>query len=273
MGPNAGDQPKLPIPRVRNLIAVGSGKGGVGKTTVSVNLALALSKLGHRAGLLDADVYGPNVPLMMGIRDAPKAIGERIQPLEQHGIQLMSMGFLNPGDKPLIWRGPMLNSVIQQFLRGVDWADLEYLVIDLPPGTGDVQLTLIQTAPVTGAIIVTTPSEVSLEDARKAVLMFQQVRVNVLGVVENMSYMVIPGTSQKIDVFGQGGGKRTAQAMNVPFLGELPLDPAIRIGGDTGKPVMLEGGDRADAFTMVAERVIEALQQSGSKAPSITITD
>ncbi len=273
MGPNAGDQPKLPIPRVRNLIAVGSGKGGVGKTTVSVNLALALSKLGHRAGLLDADVYGPNVPLMMGIRDAPKAIGERIQPLEQHGIQLMSMGFLNPGDKPLIWRGPMLNSVIQQFLRGVDWADLEYLVIDLPPGTGDVQLTLIQTAPVTGAIIVTTPSEVSLEDARKAVLMFQQVRVNVLGVVENMSYMVIPGTSQKIDVFGQGGGKRTAQAMNVPFLGELPLDPAIRIGGDTGKPVMLEGGDRADAFTMVAERVIEALEQSGSKAPSITITD
>jgi ATP-binding protein involved in chromosome partitioning len=275
MGPNMpGEQPKLPIPGVRNLIAVGSGKGGVGKTTVSVNLALALSKLGHRTGLLDADVYGPNVPLMMGIREAPRAAGDRIKPLEQHGIQLMSMGFLNPGDKPLIWRGPMLNSVIQQFLRGVDWADLEYLVIDLPPGTGDVQLTLIQTAPVTGAIIVTTPSEVSLEDARKAVLMFQQVRVNVLGIVENMSYMIVPGTSQKVDVFGEGGGKRTAQAMNVPFLGELPLDPSIRIGGDTGKPVMLADDSRWDGFTLIAERVIEELQQgAGSKGPSISITE
>src|SRR5919112_3807666 len=239
MGPQmgGGEQPKLPIDGVRSLIAVGSGKGGVGKTTVSVNLAIALAQLGHKIGLLDADVYGPNVPLMMGIRDVPAAKGDRIQPLEQHGVRLMSMGFLNPGDKPLIWRGPMLNSVIQQFLRGVDWADLEYLVIDLPPGTGDVQLTLIQTAPVTGAIIVTTPSEVSLEDARKAVLMFQQVRVPVLGIVENMSYMIVPQTRQRIDVFGEGGGRRTAEAMKVPFLGELPLDPKIRIGGDSGRPV------------------------------------
>jgi ATP-binding protein involved in chromosome partitioning len=275
MGPKTpGEQPKLPIPGVRNLIAVGSGKGGVGKTTVSVNLALALSKLGHRTGLLDADVYGPNVPLMMGIREAPRAAGDRIQPLEQHGIQLMSMGFLNPGDKPLIWRGPMLNSVVQQFLRGVNWNDLEYLVIDLPPGTGDVQLTLIQTAPVTGAIIVTTPSEVSLEDARKAVLMFQQVRVDVLGIVENMSYMIVPGTSQRIDVFGEGGGKRTAEAMSVPFLGEVPLDPEIRIGGDTGKPIMLSGDSRSVAFTDIAERVTGALQESGgSKGPSISIVD
>jgi ATP-binding protein involved in chromosome partitioning len=275
MGPNTpGEQPKLPIPGVRNLIAVGSGKGGVGKTTVSVNLALTLSKLGHRTGLLDADVYGPNVPLMMGIREAPRAAGDRIQPLEQHGIQLMSMGFLNPGDKPLIWRGPMLNSVVQQFLRGVNWNDLEYLVIDLPPGTGDVQLTLIQTAPVTGAIIVTTPSEVSLEDARKAVLMFQQVRVDVLGIVENMSYMIVPGTSQRIDVFGEGGGKRTAEAMNVPFLGELPLDPDIRIGGDTGKPIMLAGDSRAQGFTNIAQRVVDSLQQGGgSKGPSISIVD
>jgi ATP-binding protein involved in chromosome partitioning len=184
------------------------------------------------------------------------------------------MGFLNPGDKPLIWRGPMLNSVVQQFLRGVNWNDLEYLVIDLPPGTGDVQLTLIQTAPVTGAIIVTTPSEVSLEDARKAVLMFQQVRVDVLGIVENMSYMIVPGTSQRIDVFGEGGGKRTAEAMSVPFLGEVPLDPDIRIGGDTGKPIMLAGDGRSVAFIDIAERVTQSLQESGgSKGPSISIVD
>jgi ATP-binding protein involved in chromosome partitioning len=275
MGPsNAGEQPKLPIPGVRYLIAVGSGKGGVGKTTLSVNLALSLARLGHRTGLLDADVYGPNVPLMMGTREAPRAAGDRIRPLEQHGIQLMSMGFLNPGDKPLIWRGPMLNSVIQQFLRGVDWADLEYLVIDLPPGTGDVQLTLIQTAPVTGAIIVTTPSEVSLEDARKAVLMFQQVRVDVLGIVENMSYMVVPGGSQRIDVFGQGGGKRTAEAMNVPYLGQLPLDPEIRIGGDSGKPVALLDDARSAGFADIARQVVSRIESGqGSKGPSFSISD
>src|SRR3954464_3459070 len=238
MGPQAPpEQPKLPIPGVENIIAVGSGKGGVGKSTVAVNLAISLSKLGHKVGLLDADVYGPNVPLMMGVRQTPHAIGQRIQPLEAHGIKLMSMGFLNPGDKPLVWRGPMLNSVVQQFLRGVNWGELEYLIIDLPPGTGDVQLTLIQTAPVTGAVIVTTPSEVSLEDARKAVLMFQQVRVPVLGIVENMSYMIAPKSKERIDVFGEGGGKRTAEAMNVPFLGELPLDPQVRVGGDGGRPI------------------------------------
>ena len=158
MSPGQQAQPKLPIPGVKNLIAVGSGKGGVGKTTVSVNLAIALAHLGHNTGLLDADVYGPNVPLMMGTSATPSAIGERIQPLENYGVKLMSMGFLNPGDKPLVWRGPMLHSVIQQFIRGVDWGELDYLIIDLPPGTGDVQLSLIQTAPVTGAIVVTTPS-------------------------------------------------------------------------------------------------------------------
>lgn len=271
-----GEQPKLPIPGVRNLIAVGSGKGGVGKTTVSVNIAIALAQLGNKTALLDADVYGPNVPLMMGIRDTPTAAGDRIQPLEQHGIRLMSMGFLNPGDKPLIWRGPMLNSVIQQFLRGVDWGEVDYLVIDLPPGTGDVQLSLIQTAPVTGAIIVTTPSEVSLEDARKAVLMFRQVRVDVLGVVENMSYMIVPGSTQRIDVFGQGGGKRTAEAMGVPFLGEIALDPAIRIGGDSGRPVALRGASdpQAAAFFQIAEHVTEALQSTaGSRGPTISISE
>jgi ATP-binding protein involved in chromosome partitioning len=276
MGPNmSGEQPKLPIPGVRKLIAVGSGKGGVGKTTVSVNLAIALSQLGHKTGLLDADVYGPNVPLMMGIRDAPSANGDRIVPLNQYGLEVMSMGFLNPGDKPLIWRGPMLNSVIQQFLRGVQWGNLDYLVIDLPPGTGDVQLTLIQTAPVSGAIIVTTPSEVSLEDARKAVQMFRQVRVNVLGIVENMSYMVVPGTSQRIDVFGQGGGKRTAEAMSVPFLGELPLDPDIRIGGDTGRPIMLRGEQdpQAAAVLAMAARLVKAVEEPGPAGPSISISE
>ena len=277
MGPNiAGEQPKLPIPGVRNLIAVGSGKGGVGKTTVAVNLALALAHLGFKTGLLDADVYGPNVPLMMGIRDQPQASGERIRPLEQYGLKLMSMGFLNPGDKPLVWRGPMLNSVIQQFLRGVDWGDLDYLVIDLPPGTGDVQLTLIQTAPVTGAIIVTTPSEVSLEDARKAVLMFKQVRVPVLGIVENMSYMIAPISKERIDVFGQGGGKRTAAVMGVPFLAELPLDPLVRIGGDSGRPIMLNGeaDSNAAGFIQLAKTMIDGLAASGGpKGPSITIED
>lgn len=277
MGPNMGaEQPKLPIAGVRSLIAVGSGKGGVGKTTLSVNLAIALSQLGHKTGLLDADVYGPNVPLMMGIRDTPAAVGDRIRPLQQYGINTMSMGFLNPGDKPLIWRGPMLNSVIQQFLRNVDWGELDFLVIDLPPGTGDVQLSLIQTAPVTGAVIVTTPSEVSLEDARKAVQMFRQVRVEVLGLVENMSYMVVPGTDQRIDVFGQGGGRRTAEAMAIPFLGELPLDPGVRIGGDTGRPVALKGpaDQQAAAFYQIAQGVAEAATRAaGTKKASITISD
>src|ERR1700723_792951 len=177
--------PKTPIAGVRNIVAVGSGKGGVGKTTVSVNLALPLPRLGRRVGLLDADVYGPNVPLMFGISHAPSAIGERIQPVENYGVKLMSMGFLNPGDKPLIWRGPMLHSAIQQFLRNVDWGQLDYLIIDLPPGTGDVALSLAQTTPITGAIVVTTPSEVSLEDARKAVNMFHQGRIPLLGRIEN----------------------------------------------------------------------------------------
>src|SRR5277367_3122867 len=233
-------QPKLPIRGVKNLIAIGSGKGGVGKTTVSVNLAIALARQGLSIGLMDADVYGPNVPLMMGINQTPIAIGERIQPLQSHGVKLMSMGFLNPGDKPLVWRGPMLHSVIQQFLRGVDWGDLDYLVIDLPPGTGDVQLTLLQTAPVTGAIVVTTPSAVSLEDARKAVHMFEQGKVSILGIVENMSYFKCPHCNDRIDLFGQGGGKSTAEAMGVHFLGELPVDPRVRIGGDTGAPIALK---------------------------------
>jgi len=274
MSPSQPQQPKLPIPGVSNLTAVGSGKGGVGKTTVAVNLAIALSRMGHQVGLLDADVYGPNVPLMMGTNQTPAAIGERIQPLDKYGVKLMSMGFLSPGDKPLVWRGPMLHSVIQQFLRGVDWGQLDYLVIDLPPGTGDVQLSLIQTAPVTGAVIVTTPSDVSLEDARKAVKMFQQVHVPILGIVENMSYLQCPHCSERIDVFSTGGGRRTAVDMGIDFLGALPLDPVVRIGGDTGSPVALAGPDDArakgfyDVAEMVKRRAGEAASQSG---PTITI--
>src|SRR6266851_2517360 len=256
---------RQPIPGVKNLVAIASGKGGVGKTTVAVNLAVALAKLAHQVGLLDADVYGPNVPLMMGINQTPMAQGERIQPLRNFGVKLMSMGFLNPGDKPLIWRGPMLHSVIQQFLRGVDWGELDHLVIDLPPGTGDVQLTLIQTAPITGAIVVTTPSAVSLEDARKAVHMFAQVRVEILGIVENMSYLIVPGTDQKLDVFGSGAGKRTAESMGINFLGEIALDPEVRIGGDTGQPVAMrnEGDPRADAFLQLARNMIARLDSIG----------
>ena len=275
MGPHApGQQPKLPIPGVKNIVAIGSGKGGVGKTTVAVNLAISMAKLGYAVGLLDADVYGPNVPLMLGARATPHAIGQRIQPLEAHGLRIMSMGFLNPGDKPLIWRGPMLNSVIQQFLRNVDWGELDYLIIDLPPGTGDVQLTLIQTTPLTGAIVVTTPSDVALEDARKAVHMFEQVREQVLGIVENMSYLEHNG--ERIYVFGKGGGARTAELLHVPLLAEIPLDPKTREGGDTGKPIatLKEPNAQAALFEQLARTVVEKAEASKQKArPTITIAD
>lgn len=264
----------MPIPGVRHLIAVGSGKGGVGKTTVSVNLAISLAKLGKKVGLLDADVYGPNVPLMMGTREQPHGNAENIIPVESFGVKLMSMGFLNPGDKPLVWRGPMLHSVIQQFLRNVQWGELDYLVIDLPPGTGDVALSLIQTAPLSGAIVVTTPSEVSLEDARKAINMFSQVRVPILGMVENMSYLITP-SGEKIDVFGQGGGKRTAERMGFPLLAELALDPDVRIGGDSGAPVASRGpGDtHAAPFVSLAQRVETRCRETQSAGPKITVED
>jgi ATP-binding protein involved in chromosome partitioning len=244
-------QDKAPIPGVKNLIAVASGKGGVGKTTVAVNLAIALKNLGAAVGLMDADVYGPNVPVMLGTTEQPKALDQHtIIPVQAYGLKTISMGLLNPGDKPLIWRGPMLHSVMQQFLRNVRWGQLDYLIVDLPPGTGDVQLSLIQSVAVSGAVIVTTPSIVALADVRKAVEMFRQVNVEILGVVENMSYFACPHCAGRIDVFGHGEGARMAQTFGVPFLGEIEIDPQIRIGGDTGKPVASLGEGAKSIYAM-----------------------
>ena len=267
---------RYPIPGVKNLVAIASGKGGVGKTTVAVNLALALAKLGHKVGLLDADVYGPNVPIMLGTQEEPRATPEkRIYPVETQGIRMISMGLLNPGDKPMIWRGPMLHSIITQFLRSVIWGELDYLLIDLPPGTGDVQLTLIQTVAVTGAVVVTTPSTVALADVRKAIEMFRQVNVEVLGVVENMSTFTCPHCDKPIDIFGHGEGAKTAREYGVPVLGEIEIDPRIRIGGDTGKPVAAQGKDSAVAKSLygVAHAVTARLAElvTTTQGPTVTI--
>src|ERR1700761_7017616 len=279
MPPGVGpmQQPeRQPIPGVKNLVAVASGKGGVGKTTIAVNLALALAKLGFKVGLLDADVYGPNVPIMLGSHAEPQATEDkRIIPVVAQGIKMISMGLLNPGDKPMIWRGPMLHSVITQFLRSVIWGELDYLLIDLPPGTGDVQLTLIQTVAVTGAVVVTTPSTVALADVRKAIEMFRQVNVEVLGVVENMSTFACPHCGKSVDIFGHGDGATTAREYGVPLLGEIEIDPRIRVGGDTGKPVASLGEDAAPARSLyaVAQAVTNRLAELGSstQGPQVTI--
>jgi ATP-binding protein involved in chromosome partitioning len=272
MPPRPGQAPPAPqpLPGVGAIVAVGSGKGGVGKTTLAVNLALALSKLGHKTGLLDADVYGPNVPLMLGTSAQPRVLGEnRIEPLSVHGIKVISVGLLNPGDKPLIWRGPMLHSIIRQFLGQVEWGTLDYLVVDLPPGTGDVALSLIQTVPLTAAIVVSTPSDVSLQDARKAIEMFRQMKVDIAGMVENMSYFVCPHCNHEIDIFSRGGAEKTARQFGVDFLGSIQLDPEIRRSGDQGKPAVLEGEDspHAKALFDCARRVAERVEEIKSAAP------
>jgi ATP-binding protein involved in chromosome partitioning len=267
--PGAGMEKKPTIEGVKNLVAVASGKGGVGKTTVAVNLAIALKTLGAKVGLMDADVYGPNVPVMMGTDEQPRAVNEKtIIPVEAYGVKMISMGLLNPGDKPLVWRGPMLHSVIQQFLRSVQWGELDYLLIDLPPGTGDVQLSLIQNVSVTGAVVVTTPSLVALADVRKAIEMFRQVNVEILGVVENMSYFNCPHCDGRIDVFGHGEGQHMAKNFGVPFLGEIEIDPQIRIGGDTGKPAASHGEDAPGAKSLyaVARNVMARLEEVNSAA-------
>ena len=263
--PQQQQQPaRQPIPGVKNLVAIASGKGGVGKTTVAVNLALALLKLGHKVGLLDADVYGPNVPIKLRTTQEPLDTYDKHNiPVQAQGLKMISMGLLNPGDKPMIWRGPMLHSVITQFLRSVEWGELDYLIIDLPPGTGDVQLTLIQTVAVTGAVVVTTPSAVALADVRKAIEMFRQVNVEVLGVVENMSTFACPHCGQPVDIFGHGEGAKTAIAYGVPVLGEIEIDPRIRVGGDTGKPVAAlgESTPAAQSLYKVARAVAGRLEE------------
>jgi len=276
--PSHPSQPQPPkpqsLPGVEAIVAVGSGKGGVGKTTLAVNLALALVKLGHKVGLLDADVYGPNVPLMLGTSAQPKVLApDRIQPLEIHGLKVISVGFLNPGDKPLIWRGPMLHSIIRQFLGSVEWGQLDYLIVDLPPGTGDVALSLIQTVPLTGAIVVSTPSDVSLQDGRKAIEMFRQMKVDIVGMVENMSYFVCPHCHHEIDIFSRGGAERTAREFGVAFLGSIQLDPEIRRSGDQGKPSVLEGESSPQAKSLFdfARRVIARVEEIKATTPESVI--
>ncbi len=257
-------QAPMPLPGVSKIIAVGSGKGGVGKTTVAVNLAIALARMGNKVGLIDADIYGPNIPLMMGSSQQPR-VDERnqIQPNVAHGVKTISIGYISPGDKPLVMRGPMLHQIIRQFLQQVEWGELDYLIVDLPPGTGDVVISLVQTVPLTGAVVVSTPSDVSLQDARKALEMFAQVNVEVLGIVENMSHFTCPHCSQIIDIFSKGGAERTAAQFGLAFLGAVELVPAIREGGDRGLPVALAGPDDADAaqFYAIARQVAERADQ------------
>lgn len=256
----------LEVP-VKNAIAVASGKGGVGKSTVAVNLAVSLAKSGARVGLLDADIYGPNVPTMMGVDSLPPAIEKKLVPAEAYGVQIMSIGFLVKPGQPLIWRGPMLHSAIRQFLTDVAWDELDYLVIDLPPGTGDAQLSLAQSLPLSGGLIVTLPQQVSLDDALRGLEMFRQLNIPILGVVENMSYLELPDGT-RVDVFGTGGGERLAQATGVPFIGAVPMDPTVRQGGDAGKPIVISSPDSAAARALVkiagdvaAKVSIAALQQ------------
>ncbi len=251
------------LPGVKNTIAVASGKGGVGKSTVAVNLAVALALDGAMVGLVDADIYGPSIPLMLGANDRPKVYqaenSVKIVPLENYGIKFMSIGLLVDEKDPIIWRGPMASGAIKQFMTDVDWGELDYLIFDLPPGTGDIQLTLVQTIPLTGAVIVTTPQEVSLIDARKALKMFERVNVPVLGVVENMSYFIAPDTGKKYDIFGVGGGEKICNELNVNLLGGIPIDPRIRQGGDNGKPMVyvIPDADESKILMDISRRLTE----------------
>ena len=260
------------LPEVRHVVAVASGKGGVGKSTVSANLAIRLAQLGHRVGLLDADIYGPSVPTMFGITRRPATDGQTVQPFEKYGVKVMSLGFMVEIDTPVIWRGPMVMKALEQLLGQVAWGALDYLIVDMPPGTGDAQLTLTQRVPLSAAVIVTTPQDVALIDARKGLAMFRKVNVPVVGIIENMASFACPHCGEVTHIFKSGGGERTAQLVGCPFLGSVPLDPAIAEGGDAGEPIVVtqkDGGVHADAFKSLAEAVTQ--QVESPPTPQLTI--
>lgn len=263
-----------PLPGVRDIVAVGSAKGGVGKSTVATNLALALSQLGQRVGLLDCDVYGPSLPIMLGISGRPHvAENKRIQPLEKYGLRLMSIGFFLDDDSPVIWRGPLVMGLVRQFLKDVEWGELDVLLIDLPPGTGDAQLTLVQQVPLAGGVVVTTPQDVATLDVQRGIAMFQQVNTPVLGIIENMSYYQCPKCGKREDLFGSGGGERIAAHSGVPLLGQIPLVADVRSAGDAGKPIVIERPDHpvTKLFLEIAGKVLDAVEaeRSSTVAPTI----
>lgn len=263
------------LPGVKHIIAVASGKGGVGKSTVSANLSVTLAQSGAKVGLMDADIYGPNIPMMMGVPEPPQKEGDKIKPAEAHGVKIMSMGFFVPEETAIVWRGPMVHTAIQQFFRDVLWGDLDYLLVDLPPGTGDAQLSLSQIVPLTGVVTVTTPQEVALYDVRKGLMMFKKVNVPLLGVIENMSFFVCGHCGERTEIFAFAGGERAAQKFEIPFLGRIPLDPAIREGGDTGMPIV--ASDQNSPLTLAFRNAAEALQarvqQLTNEATGVTLSD
>jgi ATP-binding protein involved in chromosome partitioning len=268
--------PQQLIPGVKNIIAVASGKGGVGKSTVSVNLAAALARDGASVGLLDADITGPNIPMMLGVEGQPRATADnRIEPLERHGVKVISIAFFVPEGQPIVWRGPLVGGAIQQFLRDVDWGDLDYLVIDLPPGTSDAQLTLAQSVPISGAVLVTTPQDVSVSDVTKALAMFERMNVPVIGIVENMSAFICPHCGEATEIFGRGGGERVAREHGIELLGQIPLDITVRQGGDAGVPVVAqrEPGPAAEALVRLARIVAARMSvRAASEGPVLTLS-
>ena len=278
--PRTAQQGPLRIPGVRAIVAVASGKGGVGKSTVAINLALALSKLGRRVGLLDADIYGPSIPRMMGISGKPDTRdGKKLLPMEKFGLKTMSIGYLVAKDTPMIWRGPMVQSELTQMMMDVEWGELDVLIVDMPPGTGDAQLTMAQRVPLTGAVVVSTPQEIALIDARKGYAMFEKTHVPVFGIVENMAYFISPGSGEKSYIFGEGGARRMAEKLGCDFLGEVPLHMTIRETSDRGEPVVATAPDSAEAkpFIDIAARVAahidRALADTARKAPVISVED
>jgi ATP-binding protein involved in chromosome partitioning len=261
------------LPDVKHVVAVASGKGGVGKSTVAANLALALAALGHRVGILDADIYGPSLPMMFGITERPRIEANRVIPFERYGVKVMSLGFVVDTDTPVIWRGPMVMKALEQLMGDVEWGELDYMIVDLPPGTGDAQLTITQRVPLSCAVIVTTPQDVALIDARKGLAMFRKVNVPVVGIVENMGTFVCPHCGEETDVFKKGGGERTAELLETPFLGTIPLDPEIVRGGDLGKPIVVAQpeGRHAEAFRKIAEVVAEEAERQAAERPRMSI--